>query len=189
MNGAARWDPPPVTDVATGRGRFRIRPAGPADAALVFEFIRGLAAYEGALERFTVTPELIRESFFGIRPRAEAVVGHLGEEPAGFAVFFPNFSTYRGRTGLYLEDLFIKPEHRGAGLGRSLLAYLATVALQRGWFRLDWTALASNEAGLAFYSRLGADLEKERRSFHLEGEALRRLASEIHPPPASPAGR
>ena len=189
MSGPARWDPPPVTDIPTPRGRFRIRPAESGDAGLVFGFIRALAAHEGALERFTATEEMIRESLFGPRPRAEAVVGHLDGEPAAFAVFLPNFSTYRGRSGLYLEDLFVKPEHRGAGLGRLLLAYLAAVARQRGWFRLDWTALASNEAGLAFYSRLGADLDKERRSFHLEGAALDRLASEMPRPPESPSGR
>jgi diamine N-acetyltransferase len=163
----------------TPKGEFRIRPAGPEDAGLVLDFIRALAEHEGARDRCTATPEMIRDSLFGPDRRAEAVVGHLGGEPAAFAVFFPNFSTYRGRSGLYLEDLFVRPEHRGAGLGRYLLAYLASVALRRGWFRLDWTALAGNESAFAFYSRLGAELERDRRSFHLEGEGLHRLAGQI----------
>jgi GNAT superfamily N-acetyltransferase len=156
----------------TARGEFRIRKAEPSDVAVVLGFIRELAEYEKSVHKVSATEPLLREALFGPVPRAEALLGTLGSDPVAFAVFYYTFSTYLGRHGIHLEDLYVRPEHRGAGLGRHLLSHLAGLARERGCARLEWCALSWNEPAHRFYDRLGATRMEEIRCFRLEGEAL-----------------
>ncbi|MBX6314463.1 MAG: GNAT family N-acetyltransferase, partial [Isosphaeraceae bacterium] len=135
---------------------YAIRPCRPEDAETLVALIRELAIYE-KLEAFArATPEDLRRHLFGPRPFAEAILAERGEEPAGFALFFHSFSTFRGQPGIYLEDLFVRPEHRGRGLGKALLATVAALAVERGCGRLEWSVLDWNEPALRFYRALGA---------------------------------
>jgi GNAT superfamily N-acetyltransferase len=154
----------------------RIRPAEPQDIPLLLSLIRELAEYERAAERATGTEEQLELALFGPRPAAEAVIAERGGQPVGFALFFGTFSTWLCRPGLYLEDLFVRPEHRRGGVGRQLLAHVAGLAVERGCGRLDWSALEWNTPALEFYAALGAELLTEWRGLRLEGDALERLA-------------
>ncbi len=156
-----------------------MRPAEDADVPLVLYFIKELAAYEKLSHEVVVTEAALRDALFGARPMAETVLGFYADEPVGFAVFFHNFSTFLGRPGLYLEDLFVKPEMRGKGFGRTMLAYLAKVARERNCGRLEWQVLDWNDAAKAFYRRLGAESMEEWRTNRLSDEALDRLAEEF----------
>lgn len=138
-------------------GPLSIRPATQNDLPLVISFIRKLAEYEKLAHEVTATEEFLRENLFGSRKYAEAVIAYAGDAPAGFAVFFHNFSTYAGRPGIYLEDLFVDPEYRGHGLGKALLAYLENVARERGCASLQWAVLKWNQPAIDFYRRLGAE--------------------------------
>ena len=141
--------------------RFLIRAARPADVAEILRLIRELAVYE-KLERMAVgTPQSLHEALFGPRPAAEALVAELGARTVGFALFFTTFSTFLCKPGLYLEDLFVEPAHRGAGIGKALLAALAALARERGCGRLEWRVLDWNEPSIRFYESLGATLMKE----------------------------
>lgn len=124
------------------------------------------------------TEDGLRRALFGSRPFAEVVLGYMDLEPVGFALFFHNFSTFRGAPGLYLEDLFVEPEWRGQGVGRKLLAHLAALAVARGCHRLEWSVLDWNERAIAFYERAGARLLGDWRICRLTGDALRTLAAE-----------
>ncbi len=155
----------------------RIRPAQREDVALIFSLVVALADYERARERVSGTEELLERALFGPRPSAEAVIAELDGQPAGFAVFFTTFSTWLCRPGLWLEDLFVVPERRRAGVGRALLSHLAEVAQQRGCARLEWSALDWNTPALDFYARLGAERLNEWAGFRLEGPALARVAA------------
>lgn len=157
---------------------FHLRAAELADIPLILEFIRGLAEYERLAHECVATEALLRESLFGPRPAAEVVLAFAGEEPAGFALFFHNFSTFLGRRGLYLEDLFVRPEWRGRGLGRMLLAHLARLAVERGCGRLEWWVLDWNTPAIEFYRSLGARAMDEWTVYRLTGDALARLAGE-----------
>ncbi len=157
---------------------FRIRPARPEDAALVLSFIRGLAEYERAPEAVVATEADIRATLEGEPKRAEVVLAFEGEEPVGFALFFHNYSTWLGRAGLYLEDLFIRPEHRGKGFGRRLLTHLAAVARDRGCGRMEWSVLDWNEPAIGFYRSLGAVPMSAWTVHRLTGDALDALARE-----------
>ena len=137
-------------------GPLSIRPATENDLPLVFSFIRKLAEYEKLAHEVTATEERLRENLFGPQKYAEAVIAYAGDVPAGFAVFFHNFSTYAGRPGIYLEDLFVDPEYRGHGLGKALLAYLEGVARERGCGWLQWAVLKWNQPAIDFYQGLGA---------------------------------
>jgi GNAT superfamily N-acetyltransferase len=119
---------------------------------------------------------LLRKNLFGDRPYAEVLIAEVDGEPAGFALFFHNFSTFVGRPGIYLEDLFVKPEHRGTGLGRALLKRLAEIAVERECGRLEWAVLDWNEPAIGFYKKLGARPNDEWTVFRLAGEALQELA-------------
>jgi GNAT superfamily N-acetyltransferase len=157
--------------------RTAIRPATADDIPLILAFIRELAEYEKLLHEAKATEAQLREALFGARPVAEVVIASLDDHPAGFALFFPNYSTFVGRPGLYLEDLFVRPDARGFGLGRELLEHLARLAVERGWGRLEWRVLDWNVPSIAFYRKLGAEPLDDWTVFRVTGEALQKLGS------------
>jgi GNAT superfamily N-acetyltransferase len=157
---------------------LEIRPGRPADVPLIAQLIRGLARFEKLEAEVTMTEDLLAKGLFGDRPYAETLLAEEGGTPVGFALFFHNFSTFLARPGLYLEDLFVIPEHRGHGVGRSLLVALARVAVERGCGRLEWSVLDWNRDAIGFYERLGARPNSEWTVYRLAGEALRSLAGE-----------
>lgn len=154
-----------------------IRPAAAADAATILGFIRELAEFERLAHEVVATEELLREHLFGpARRGAEAVIAEVGGAPVGYALFFHSFSTFLGRPGIYLEDLYVRPAHRSQGHGQRLLAHLARLAVERGCGRLEWSVLDWNARALSFYRRLGAEPLSEWTVQRLTGEALHRLA-------------
>jgi GNAT superfamily N-acetyltransferase len=155
-----------------------LRAAAPRDVPLVLSLIRELAEYERLAHEVVATPELLERWLFGERPAAEVVVAELAAEAAGFALYFHNFSTFLGRPGIYLEDLYVRPAFRQHGVGRALLAHLAALALERGCGRLEWAVLDWNEPAIAFYRRLGAEPMHDWTVFRVTGDALARLAGE-----------
>lgn len=156
---------------------MHIRPAREEDVPVILSLIKGLAEYERMANLVVATEDGLRQALFGPRPFAEVVLAHEGDETIGFALFFHNFSTFLGRHGLYLEDLFVVPAWRGRGVGRRLLAHLAAVAIDRGCGRLEWAVLDWNESAIGFYKRLGAQLMDDWRLCRLTGTALAELAS------------
>jgi GNAT superfamily N-acetyltransferase len=156
---------------------FEIRPAHVDDVPIILELIRDLATYERAPDEVVATEEQLVEVLFGARPVAEVLLAFEGEAPVGFAVYFFNFSTWLGRAGLYLEDLFVKPEKRGKGYGRALLVELAKVARDRGCGRMEWAVLDWNEPAIKFYRGLGAKPMHEWTVFRLTREEIAELAS------------
>jgi GNAT superfamily N-acetyltransferase len=153
-----------------------IRPAGEHEVPLILQFIRDLAQYEHLEHEVRATEAMLREVLFGQRRYAEVVFACRGAAPVGFALFFHNFSTFLGRPGLYLEDLFVRPEARGLGIGRRLLTWLAAEAVSRNCGRLEWTVLDWNEPSIRFYRSLGAVHMKEWQIFRVTGPALSQLA-------------
>ena len=153
-----------------------VRPATKTDVPLIYDLIRALAEYERAPDQVTGTPELLHRWLFGARPAAEALIAEVDRAPAGFALFHGTFSTWECRPGIWLEDLFVVPEHRRAGVGRALLVRVAQITVERGCTRLAWTALDWNEPALAFYRRLGATLLDEWTNQRLSGDALALVA-------------
>jgi GNAT superfamily N-acetyltransferase len=153
-----------------------IRPAGPADAGLVLAFIRELAEYERLLHEVEASEADIARDLFGEAPRVFCDIAEIGGQPVGFALWFYTYSTFQGRHGLYLEDLFVRPEARGNGVGKALLARLARRCVDEGLGRLRWWVLNWNEPSIAFYRSLGAGPKDEWTTFGLEGPALERLA-------------
>ena len=166
--------------IMSSSSEFRIEAATESDIPLILTFIKGLAQYEGLAHEVVATEENLRDSLFGPRASAEVVMGYSGTEPAGFAVFFHNYSTFLGRSGLYLEDLFVLPEWRGRGLGRALLGYVARIAVARGYGRLEWSVLDRNEPAIRFYRALGARAMDEWTIYRLTGEALEQLSGELN---------
>lgn len=158
---------------------FRIEQARPVHLPLVLSFIRELAEYERLSTEVLATEELLGDALFGARAVAEVIIGYEGDRAVGFALFFHNFSTFLGRRGLYLEDLYVKPESRGRGRGRALLAYLARLARERNCGRLEWAVLDWNKPAIEFYRNLGARPMDEWMIFRLTGEALDALAGEL----------
>ena len=154
-----------------------IRPAAPADLPLIAEFIRDLAAYEQLSHEVRFDEAKLGEKLFGPRPYAEVVIGEIDGAPQGFALFFHNFSTFEGRPGIYLEDLFVRPEARGSGLGKALLAHLAQLCSTRDCARLEWSVLDWNAPSIGFYQRLGAKLMDEWTVMRVDGDALTKLAA------------
>ena len=154
-----------------------IRPASPGDVLQILGFIRELAAYEKLEHQVVATEALIAEHLFGPQPAAEVVIAELDTVPVGFALFFRNFSTFLGRPGIFLEDLYVQPQARGRGVGRALLVHLAGLAVARGAGRLDWNVLDWNEPAIAFYRKLGATVLPDWRTCRLTGDALAALAA------------
>lgn len=156
-----------------------IRPATEEDVPLLLELIRELAEYEKLSHEVVADEEILRRNLFGDGHRgAEAVIAMADGEPTGFALFFHNFSTFLGRPGIYLEDLYVRPEYRSAGVGRALLAHLARLAVERGCGRLEWWVLDWNEPAIGFYEKLGAEAMDDWTVYRVAGEALERLAGE-----------
>ncbi|HMC25172.1 MAG TPA: GNAT family N-acetyltransferase [Candidatus Udaeobacter sp.] len=155
---------------------FQIRPAHVEDVPVILQLIRDLATYERAPNDVTATEEQLVDVLFGERPAAEVLLAFEGQSPVGFAVFFYNFSTWLGRPGLYLEDLFVKPEKRGKGYGRALLIELAKIARDRGCGRMEWAVLDWNEPAIKFYRALGAKPMHEWTVFRLTRDEIARLA-------------
>jgi GNAT superfamily N-acetyltransferase len=157
---------------------LEIRIATEGDVPLVLSFIKELAEYERLSHEVSATEALLRQSLFGEKQgAAEVVIGHHGADAAGFALFFHNFSTFLGRPGIYLEDLYVKPELRGKGVGRALLIYLAKLAKERNCGRLEWSVLDWNEPALKLYRGVGAVAMDEWTVYRLTGEALDELAA------------
>jgi GNAT superfamily N-acetyltransferase len=154
----------------------RIRPALVEDVPLILEFIRRLAEYERLAHEVVATETELESWLFGDRPYAEVRIAEWQGAPAGFALFFHNFSTFLGRPGLYLEDLFVAPEHRGRGIGRALLAHLAALAVERGCGRLEWWVLDWNADAIRFYRSIGALPMEDWTVFRLTGAPLAELA-------------
>ena len=155
---------------------IQIVPARPDDVPVILELIRGLGEYERLSDEIVATEDGLRKWLFGERPAAEVVLAYVDTTVAGFALFFHNFSTFLGRPGLYLEDLFVRPEARGKGIGRELLEYLANLTMTRGWARLEWRVLDWNEPSIAFYKKLGAEPLDDWTVFRVTGAALKKLA-------------
>ena len=154
-----------------------IRPAAPADLALIAQLIRDLAEYERLADEVRFDQAVLGQKLFGARPYAEVVIGEVDGAAQGFALFFHNFSTFEGRPGIYLEDLFVQPAARGSGLGKALLSHLAALALERDCARLEWSVLDWNEPAIGFYRKLGARLMDEWTVMRLDGADLARLGA------------
>jgi GNAT superfamily N-acetyltransferase len=162
--------------IATNDPRTVLRLATIDDVELILDFIKQLADYEKISDQVVADEALLRETLFGERKVAEVVIATYDDEPAGFALFFHNFSTFLGRPGIYLEDLFVIEKLRGRGIGRVLLSYLAQLAVERGCGRLEWWVLDWNEPAIRFYERLGAQAMDEWTVFRLSGDTLEELA-------------
>jgi GNAT superfamily N-acetyltransferase len=172
--------PNPPTGLATEMTQpsgLDISAAKPADVALILSLINELAEYEKLRHESVATEASIDKALFGPKPRAEALIARFDGEPAGFALFFHNFSTFLGKPGLYLEDLFVRPAYRGRAIGKSLLSHLAGVALERDCGRFQWQVLDWNRPSRDFYESLGAEPDAAWVNYRISGDALRRLAA------------
>lgn len=158
---------------------LNIRPVAEADIPLVLEFIRDIAEYERLSDQVVADEAILRESFFGVRAKAEGLIAERAGEPAAFAIYFENFSTFTGRPGLYLEDLFVKPAWRQHGIGRAMLVRLAQIAVERGCPRFEWVALDWNQNAIDFYEKLGAKQLNDWRIFRMEGDSIVQLAAQV----------
>jgi GNAT superfamily N-acetyltransferase len=154
-----------------------IRSATREDLPLIMQLIRDLAEYEKLLDQVRFDEETLAGHLFGPRPMAEVIVGEVDGQPQGFALFFHNFSTFEGRPGIYLEDLYVRPQARGAGLGKALLQRLAALAVERGCARLEWSVLDWNAPSIAFYRSLGARMMDDWRIMRVDSAALQQLGS------------
>ncbi|MDO9622966.1 MAG: GNAT family N-acetyltransferase [Pseudomonas sp.] len=156
--------------------RLHIRSAQPGDVALILGFIRELAEYEKLSDQVVADPAQMTEHLFGPRPFAEVLIGEVEGEAAGFALFFHNYSTFLGKPGIHLEDLYVRPSARGTGLGSALLSKLASLVIERGCGRLEWSVLDWNEPAIGFYQRLGAEPLDGWTAYRLIGPALNELS-------------
>jgi GNAT superfamily N-acetyltransferase len=161
----------------TQSSSIEIAPATPADVPMVLALITALAEYEKLRHEVVATEASLHQALFGPKPGAEAIIARVDGTAAGFALFFHNFSTFMGKRGLYLEDLFVLPEHRGRSIGKALLQHLAQLALQRDCARFEWAVLDWNRPARDFYESLGAEAKSDWIIHRVSGPALRRLAS------------
>jgi GNAT superfamily N-acetyltransferase len=153
-----------------------IRPATAGQVRLIMNFIKEMAEYEKLTHELVTDEDILRENLFGKNRSAEAVIGYYKEKPVGYAMFFYNFSSFTGKPGLYIEDIYVKTEHRGKGFGRALLLYLARLARDKKCARMEWAVLTWNEPAINFYKKIGAVSMDEWRIFRLSGESLKKLA-------------
>ena len=153
-----------------------IRPAQPDDVTLILDLIKGLAEYERAPEQAKATAQDIEKALFQPNPRAKALICSVDGQPAGFALYFYNFSTWTGKSGIYLEDLFVEPAYRGRGAGKALLRALARIAIAEDCTRFEWSVLDWNEPAIRFYEAFGAEPQSEWIGYRLSGDALRAFA-------------
>lgn len=165
----------------TAVAEVAVRPAVEADVDVLYSLIVALAEYEQAPDQVSGTPELLRRWLFGEAPAAEALIADVLGEPAGFALFHGTFSTWECRPGIWLEDLFVRPEHRRFGVGGKLLSHVARITVERGYTRLTWTALDWNEMALSFYRKIGATVLDEWTNHRLSGETLQAVAAAADP--------
>ena len=156
--------------------QIRIRPATRDDVPLIITFIGELARYEKLAHLVVASEDDLHAALFGEKPVVEAVIASVDDEAVGYALFFPSFSTFLGKPGLYLEDLYVRPAARGVGAGRKLLEHLAGLVVELGWGRLEWSVLDWNEPSIAFYKKMGANAMDEWTVFRLTGKALETLA-------------
>lgn len=154
---------------------LQIRPAQPGDVEVLFQMVQALAEYEHLAHQVTGSAAALAEHLFGPRPYAEAILAEWEGKPAGFSLFLHNYSTFLTKPGLYIEDIFVLPEHRRRGIGRALLTYLAHLAVRRGCGRLEWTVLDWNAPAISFYQQMGADVLPDWRICRVTGDALQRL--------------
>jgi len=166
----------PAAALVGGPRPFSLRPAELRDVTAIVGLIRELAEFEQLTHLVQVTPEKLRPQLFGERAVAEAVVAEVQGEVVAFALFFTNFSTFLALPGLYLEDLYVKPAHRAAGIGRALLSHLGALAAARGYGRFEWSVLDWNENAIAFYEKMGATVMPDWRICRIAGDALQRFA-------------
>lgn len=157
---------------------FHLRLGTMEDAETVLGFIKELAEYEHMSDQVVATPELLKETIF-IQKKAEVIIAEYSGIPVGFALFFHNYSTFLGRPGIYLEDLYVKQEMRGHGLGTQILSYLAKLATERGCGRLEWACLDWNEPSIQFYKQMGAVPMEDWTVYRLQGESLQNMAARI----------
>jgi len=166
----------PAREVATKYKGFTIRAAEESEIPLILRFIVELADYEGVAHEVEATEDLLRENLFGERPSAEVIFGCLDGEPVGFALFFSNFSTFQGKPGIYIEDLYVRPEVRGRGYGTAMLAYLAGLTLERKGGRFEWGVFTWNTPAREYYASIGAKPQERYLLNRVEGQALEDLA-------------
>lgn len=157
-------------------GNFVIKRASENDVPLILSFIKELAEYEKLLHEVVATEAILKETLFGDKAHAEMIIGYLNEKPVSFALYFHNFSTFLGRPGIYLEDLYVKPEVRGKGIGQKMLAYLARLTKERKCGRLEWRVLDWNETAINFYKHIGAKAMDEWTVYRVTDKALDDLA-------------
>ncbi|WP_040210550.1 GNAT family N-acetyltransferase [Clostridium polynesiense] len=155
---------------------FKIRFAEKEDCPIILEFIKGLAEYEHMENQVTADCEILEESLFR-KNKAQVIIGEYMGKPAAFALFFYNFSTFLGKPGIYLEDLFVKPEYRGKGIGKVMLSHIAKIAVEEGCGRFEWSCLDWNDPAISFYNSLGAEALKEWTVYRVTGEKLNNLAA------------
>src|SRR3984893_14364073 len=163
---------------ADSAANLRIEPAAESDVVVILGFIRKLAEYEKLSHQVAATEDLLRDALFGARRVAEVLIAYLADEPAGFALYFHTFSTFLGRPGIYLEDLFVEPVHRGKGIGKALLIEIAKLAKERNCGRLEWAVLDWNRPAIDFYRGLGAIPLEDWKLFRVTGAALDNLAAQ-----------
>lgn len=156
----------------------RIAPARPEDTADLFRLVHALAEYEDLTHLVCATEADLADALFGPRPVAEALMAHVEGRAVGFALYFHNYSTFLGKRGLYLEDIFVEPAHRGCGIGKALIRHVAALAVERGCGRFEWSVLDWNEPSIRFYEKMGATVLPDWRIVRTTGEALAKLAKE-----------
>ncbi len=166
-----------MTSAAASSADVSVAPATPGDVTDILRFIRGLAEYEKLTEECVATEDDLRRTLFAERPAAELLIARIGSTPVGFALFFQSYSTFLAKPGIYLEDVFVLPEHRGKGAGKALLVRLAQITRQRGCGRLEWSVLDWNAPAIEFYQRLGATVMPDWRICRMKPAEIAKLAA------------